>query len=114
MQQLLTLWERVKAGHGHVALLCGEAGIGKSRACEVFLERIAAEPHVRIRYQCAPHHANSPFYPIIEQLERAANFKPGDAPDVKLDKLGAALSVTGAATPADIRILCCSAVDPDR
>jgi DNA-binding response OmpR family regulator/predicted ATPase len=103
LRQLSTLWERVKAGHGQVALLCGEAGIGKSRACEVFLERIAAEPHVRMRYQCAPHHANSPFYPIIEQLERVANFKPGDAPGNKLDKLAATLSVTGAVTPADIR-----------
>jgi DNA-binding response OmpR family regulator/class 3 adenylate cyclase/predicted ATPase len=103
LQQLSTLWDRVKAGNGQVALLCGEAGIGKSRACEVFLERVAAEPHVRMLYQCAPHHANSPFYPIIEQLERVANFKPGDAPNIKLDKLAATLSVTGAVTPADIR-----------
>jgi DNA-binding response OmpR family regulator/class 3 adenylate cyclase/predicted ATPase len=100
LQQLVALWERAKAGDGQVALLCGEAGIGKSRACEVFLQRIAAEPHVEIRYQCALHHANSPFYPIIDQLERAANFKPADAPDLKLEKLKAALSETSA---ADIR-----------
>ena len=103
LQQLLALWEQVQADQGQVALLCGEAGIGKSRVCEVFLERITAEPHVTIRYQCALHHANSPFYPIIDQLERAAHFQRGDAPDVKLEKLGAALSETGAATLADIR-----------
>lgn len=103
LQQMLALWERVKAGNGQVALLCGEAGIGKSRACEVFLERIITDAHVRIRYQCALHHANSPFYPIIDQLERTANFEPGDAPDLKLDKLGAALSSMGASTLADIR-----------
>lgn len=101
--QLMALWERVKAGEGQVALLCGEAGIGKSRVCEVLLERIMAEPHVTIRYQCAPYHANSPFYPVIDQLEHAAGFKPGDTPDVKLEKLEAALSETGAATLADIR-----------
>jgi predicted ATPase len=104
MQQLSALWERVKTSQGQIALLCGEAGIGKSRACEEFLERIAAaEPHVTIRYQCALHHANSPFYPIIDQLERAANLKPGDSPDLKLDKLAATLSARGAARPADIR-----------
>jgi DNA-binding response OmpR family regulator/class 3 adenylate cyclase/predicted ATPase len=108
LQQLSTLWEHVKAGHGQVALLCGEAGIGKSRACEVFLERIVAEPHVRMRYQCAPHHVNSPLYPVIEQLERVANFKPGDAPNIKFDKLAATLSATDTVTPADIRI--CSAL----
>jgi DNA-binding response OmpR family regulator/class 3 adenylate cyclase/predicted ATPase len=103
LQQLLASWERAKADQGQVVLLCGEAGIGKSRICEVFLERIAAEPHVKIRYQCALHHANSPFYPIIDQLEHAADFRPGDAPTVKLEKLGAALSEIGAATVADIR-----------
>jgi DNA-binding response OmpR family regulator/class 3 adenylate cyclase/predicted ATPase len=103
LQQLLALWERAKADKGQVALLCGEAGIGKSRVCEVFLERITAEPHITIRYQCALHHANSPFYPIIDQLEQVAHIKRGDAPDVKLEKLGAALSETGAATLADIQ-----------
>jgi DNA-binding response OmpR family regulator/class 3 adenylate cyclase/predicted ATPase len=103
LQQLSALWKQAKTGSGQVALLCGEAGIGKSRACEVLLESIATETHVRLRYQCALHHANSPFYPIIDQLERAANFKPGDTPDLKLDKLGAALSIGGAATLADIR-----------
>jgi predicted ATPase len=99
---LLALWDQTKANKGQVALLCGEAGIGKSRLCEVFLERIAAEPHITIRYQCALHHANSPFYPIINQLEYAANINPVDAPDVKLEKLRAVLSASGPATSTDI------------
>jgi DNA-binding response OmpR family regulator/class 3 adenylate cyclase/predicted ATPase len=105
LQQLLILWDRAKANQGQVALLCGEAGIGKSRVCEVFLERINAKPHVTIRYQCAPHHANSPFFPIIDQIEHAAQIKRGDAPDVKLEKLEAALSESSAATPVDMRSL---------
>jgi DNA-binding response OmpR family regulator/class 3 adenylate cyclase/predicted ATPase len=108
LQQLLALWKRAKTSNGQVALLRGEAGIGKSRACEEFLERIAAEPHVRVGYQCAIHHANSPFYPIIDQLERAANLKSGDTPDLKLEKVTAVLSVVGAATEANIR--CCAAL----
>lgn len=103
LQRLLALWEQVKAGEGQVALLCGEAGIGKSRVCEVFLERIIAEPHVTMRYQCELHHASSPFYPVINHIERAANFKPGDTPVVKFGKLETVLSEAGAATSADIR-----------
>jgi predicted ATPase/DNA-binding response OmpR family regulator/class 3 adenylate cyclase len=103
LQRLLDLWGRAKAGAGQVALLCGEAGIGKSRVCEVLLQHIATEPHVIIRYQCALHHANSPFYPVIDQLERASQFAQGDAPAVKLEKLRAALSEAGTMPLADIR-----------
>lgn len=108
LQRLIAAWKNVKAGKGQAALLCGEAGIGKSRVCEVVLQRISAEPHTTIRYQCTPQHANSPFHPIVEQLERAAQFEPGDAPDVKLRKLGAALSRSGTASATEI--LCCASL----
>jgi class 3 adenylate cyclase/predicted ATPase/DNA-binding response OmpR family regulator len=101
LQQLSTLWERTKGGKGQVALLCGEAGIGKSRVCEAWLDSIADEPHVIIRCQCSPHHTNSPFYPSIRQLEHATRLEREDGPDEKLNKLKAVLSRAGAATLAD-------------
>src|SRR5215510_2894157 len=104
LQQMSTLWERAKAGKGQVALLCGEPGIGKSRVTKTWLNLIADEPHIVIRYHCSPHHTNSPFYPIINQLERAAHFEREDTPDLKLRKLEAALSQAGAATLADTRL----------
>jgi predicted ATPase len=82
-------------------LLCGEAGIGKSRVFETWLDRIADEPHFTLRHQCSPHHTNSPFYPVINQLEHAARFEREDTPDEKLRKLEAVLSQAGAATVAD-------------
>jgi DNA-binding response OmpR family regulator/class 3 adenylate cyclase len=102
LQQLSTLWEQAKAGKGQVAFICGEPGIGKSRLCEAWLDRIADESHIIIRNQCSPYHTNTPFYPIIQQLERAARFKREDPRDVKLRKLETVLSQAGAATLADI------------
>src|SRR5215467_9109812 len=104
LQQMSTLWERAKAGKGQVALLCGEPGIGKSRITKTWSNLIADEPHILMRYQCSPHHINSPFYPVINHLERAAHFEREDTPDLKLRKLEAVLSQVGAATLADTRL----------
>ena len=69
---LLRRWSKAKTGEGQVVLLSGEAGIGKSRLTAALLERVAAEPHTRLRYFCSPQHTDSAFYPIISQMERAA------------------------------------------
>ena len=75
-------------------LLSGEAGIGKSRLTAALLERLAAEPHTRLRYFCSPQHTDSALYPIIGQMERAAGFTHDDAPEAKLDKLDRVLAQT--------------------
>src|SRR4029077_2405546 len=61
---LLRRWSKAKTGEGQVVLLSGEAGIGKSRLSAALLERLAAEPHTRLRYFCSPQHTDSAFYPI--------------------------------------------------
>jgi predicted ATPase len=84
-------WKQAKDGEGQAVLLSGEPGIGKSRITQELRERVAKEPHTRLRYQCSPYHSNSAFHPIIAQLERAAGFARDDAPETKLDKLEAVL-----------------------
>jgi AAA ATPase domain/Adenylate and Guanylate cyclase catalytic domain len=69
---LLRRWSKAKTGQGQVVLLSGEAGIGKSRLTAALLERLAAEPHTRLRSFCSPQHTDSALYPIIGQMERAA------------------------------------------
>ena len=74
-----------------MVLLSGEPGIGKSRLTAAVLERIASEPHTRLRYFCSPQHTDSALYPIISQMERAAGFAHDDTAKAKLDKLDALL-----------------------
>ena len=91
---LLRRWSSAKTGQGQVVLLSGEAGIGKSRLTAALLERLAGEPHTRLRYFCSPQHTDSALYPIIGQMERAAGLAAHDAPQAKLDKLDVVLAQT--------------------
>ncbi len=88
---LMERWADAEDGEGQVVLLSGEPGIGKSRVTQELLERLASRPHTRIRYQCAPSYSNSAFYPVIDQLTRAAQFTRDDTPQSRLDKLEAYL-----------------------
>jgi class 3 adenylate cyclase/predicted ATPase len=94
LERLLRRWSRAKTGEAQVVLLSGEAGIGKSRLTAALLERLATEPHTRLRYFCSPQHTDSAFYPIIGQMERAAGLARDDTMQTQLDKLDASLAQT--------------------
>ena len=92
LELLLRRWSKAKTCDGQVVLLSGEPGIGKSRLTAALMERLAAEPHTRLRYFCSPQHTDSALYPIISQMERAAGFTHQDTAHAKLDKLDALLA----------------------
>src|SRR5271165_1347424 len=83
---LLDRWRDACEGEGQVALVSGEAGIGKSRILAALSEKIGDEPNMRLRYQCSPHHVNDAFYPITSHIWHAAGFVSGEPPASRLDK----------------------------
>ena len=99
LELLTRRWTQAKSGEGQVVLLSGEPGIGKSRLIAGLLERLASEPHARLRYFCSPQHTDSALYPIISQIERAAGYAHDDTPQTKLDKLDALLAQSFASRP---------------
>jgi class 3 adenylate cyclase/tetratricopeptide (TPR) repeat protein len=97
-------WTQAKAGAGSIVLISSEPGIGKSRLTEVFRQKLASDPHTRLRYFCSPHYQDSALYPITTQLQRAADFEGGDSPEVKLSKLEVLVSA-GAPAEGDVPLL---------
>ena len=91
---ILNRWRLAKTGEGQVILLSGEAGIGKSRITQAIRDEIKDDDYICIRYQCSPHHTNSPFYPAIQQMEFAAGFISEDGPEAKLNKLEGLLDLS--------------------
>ena len=76
-------------------LLAGEAGIGKSRITQALRQRLADEPHLRLRAQCLPYYSNSAFYPFIAHLERAMACERDAPPAVQLAALETLLAQAG-------------------
>lgn len=99
LELLTRRWTRAKGDKGQVVLLSGEPGIGKSRLIAGLLERLAGEPHGRLRYFCSPQHTDSALFPIISQIERAAGYSHDDTAQAKLDKLDALLAQSFASRP---------------
>jgi class 3 adenylate cyclase len=94
LRALMSRWERVLDGEGQVALIIGEAGIGKSRLVQRFHEKITGTPHTWIEASAGPFFQNTPFYPVAEML-RQALFAGGNGPLDAIAQLAGALTHAG-------------------
>ena len=89
---LLERWARAKSGQGHVVLLTGDAGLGKSRLVQRLKEHIAHESHTRWECRSSPYFENTALFPLTDLFQRLLRFKAEDTPDEKFGKLEQMLS----------------------
>ncbi len=92
---MLERWEQARQGEGHVVLLTGEPGIGKSRVVQSLREMLVNRSHGVLRYQCLPYYRHSAFQPMIEEIEGSAGIDRSDPAELRLDKLHAHLATLG-------------------
>jgi len=102
---LLERWQLAQEGEGQVVLLSGEPGVGKSRILNALRERLETMGAGTIRLQCSPYYVNSPFWPSIENFERALRFARDESPAAKLDKLEAFMVTRYRRPPSDVRFI---------
>ena len=84
---LLGRWREAVGGEGQVVLLCGEAGIGKSRIARSLCDRLTDERYQPIQFQCSPYHTNTALFPAINFLRQAAGLADQDSAQAQLQKL---------------------------
>ncbi len=95
LEEMRLYWERARTGDGQVVVLSGEPGIGKSRLAREFRRQIEVSPHMWLRYQCIPHHVNTAYHPLIQQLRISARISPVDSPRLQFAKLQRLFSAIG-------------------
>ncbi len=89
IDSLMAAYEQAKQGHGQVAFVVGEAGIGKSRLLHEFRQRIADDPHSWIEGRCASYARSSPFHAIADAVRRVHGIDDRDDEHEALAKIAA-------------------------
>jgi class 3 adenylate cyclase len=94
-----------RAGVGQVVLVASQPGFGKSRLVEEVHRIAEIAESGRVVLQCSPDQGQTPFYPVIHQLEYAAGIATGDSAIERRDKLEALLKHIGAYSPERLAIV---------
>jgi class 3 adenylate cyclase/tetratricopeptide (TPR) repeat protein len=95
LRLLMNRWERTLDGDGQVALIIGEAGIGKTRLVQRFHEQIASTPHTWVEAAAGPFYQNTPFHPVTELLRDLLAWRSDEPAEEQLAQLEARLTLAG-------------------
>jgi len=96
---LMACWEQATEGLGRIAVIQGEAGIGKSRLVQVLQEHLAAEPHTEMVWRASPSDQQSALHPVLTHLQRLVRVHPEDTPATILQRLEEVLASSGLPLP---------------
>jgi class 3 adenylate cyclase/tetratricopeptide (TPR) repeat protein len=105
LRLLMNRWERALEGEGQVALIIGEAGIGKSRLLQRFHELIAETPHTWGEAAAGALYQNTPFYPVSELLRGLLTWRGDEPPEEQLTRLEPSLELAGLKPSETVRLI---------
>jgi class 3 adenylate cyclase/predicted ATPase len=86
LAMLAGLWGKTVEGAGQIAVISGDAGIGKSRLIQAFRSSVDS-PKVTLYFQCSPLQISTPLAPMIDRDRRAAGITQSDGAAAMVAKL---------------------------
>ena len=95
LRLLMSRWERAVEGTGQVALIIGEAGIGKSRLVQRFHEQMAGTPHTWVEAAAGAFFQNTPFHAVTEMLHEFLAWRSDESAEEQLRRLEPSLGLAG-------------------
>jgi class 3 adenylate cyclase len=73
---LRAAFDSARDGHGQVAFVVGDAGIGKSRLLYEFRQQLDGEPHTWFEGHCSAYATSTAFHAVGDALRRSFDRRP--------------------------------------
>lgn len=87
LKKLLSLWDKAVEGEGCIAVVNGDAGIGKSRLLKACRDELNSDDYQLVVARCHAYGEASTFSPIINVLQRIIGLTASLSIDEKRNKL---------------------------
>ncbi len=78
LNQLRELWQRAQQGQGHLALISGEPGVGKTRLANEMLVLARLKGAVVLQGGCYEYEAATPYLPFVEAIRQWVHVQSRD------------------------------------
>jgi class 3 adenylate cyclase/tetratricopeptide (TPR) repeat protein len=95
LDMLRQRWKQSCDGEMRCVLLVGEPGIGKSRILRAFRDSIGGDTYEIIPFHCSSYYRNSPFWPVLQRLQRAFRLDPQTFAAADAERLETTLDALG-------------------
>ena len=79
LQKLQERWRLAQQGHGHIVMLSGEPGIGKTRLADELISQAHKDGAAILRGGCYEYEATTSYLPFVEALRDWVNRQTADA-----------------------------------